>query len=115
VIRRILGLGALVALLGPVSCLKDEDPGPFGTAGTCVHGDIEGCLCNKQGDPGVSECGADGHFGTCRCLGCSLSPDCAKCNDCLSGCLCQTFGSKAQCTTYCASDAGSRPAQPPPR
>jgi hypothetical protein len=47
-----------------------------------------------------------------------VSPDCGSCTDCLQGCLCQTFGNTADCTTYCASDAGrppARAAQPPPR
>jgi hypothetical protein len=111
VIRRILGLGALVALLGPVSCLTDEGPGQFSTAGTCYRGDVEGCTCTQkghQGDPGVHTCGADLHFSTvCRCLGCTVFPDCSKCNDdCMEKCLCQTSGKTADCTALCKGDAG---------
>lgn len=110
-IRRILGLGALVALLGPVSCLKDEGPDRFSTQNTCYRGDVQGCTCTKtghKGDPGVQTCGADGLFtDECRCLGCTVFPDCSKCaDDCFEKCLCQTSGKTTDCTALCKGDAG---------
>lgn len=110
-IRRILGLGALVALLGPVSCLKDDGPDKFSTAGTCVRGDVEGCTCPK-GVPGVHTCGPDNLFtAECRCLGCTIFPDCAQCrNTCKEKCLCQTSGKAAECEALCNADAGSNAA-----
>ena len=104
-IRKILGLVALAALLGPVSCLDDEGPGRFSTKDTCVRGDVEGCSCGNDSKSftGVRTCGTDLRFSTeCRCPGCSVAPDCSQCgDDCFESCMCQTTGQEAVCHARC--------------
>jgi hypothetical protein len=45
VIRRIVGIGVVIGLSGPVGCIKEEDPRPFSTGDSCYPGDIEDCVC----------------------------------------------------------------------
>ena len=109
-VRRMFGLAVLVALVGPAACLDDEGPSRFTTAGTCLAGDVEGCSCTRpghEGDPGVRTCGENGRFGEeCRCLGCTVYPDCGKCSTCMEKCVCQTSGKEAECKALCEGGDG---------
>jgi hypothetical protein len=108
VIRKVVGLGAFIVLFGPVSCLSDEGPKPFTTAGSCYPGDLQACAC-KGGGTGVQTCGANKKFDpTCRCEeGCTVYPDCSSCNrGCVDTCICQTAGHE-DCNALCAAEAGS--------
>lgn len=107
-IRKVVGLGAFIVLFGPVSCLSDEGPKPFTTAGSCYPGDLQDCTC-KTGGTGVQTCGADKQFApTCRCEGCTVYPDCSSCNaGCVDTCICRTAGNEGDCRALCAAEAGS--------
>ena len=112
-IRKVLGLGAFIVLFGPVSCLSDEGPQAFTTAGSCYPGDLQDCTCKRGGSTsvGVQTCGADKQqfAPTCRCEeGCTVFPDCSKCSGgCVDTCICQTAGNEADCSAVCAAEAGS--------
>jgi hypothetical protein len=50
----VLGLGAFIVLFGPVSCLSDEGPQAFTTAGSCYPGDLQDCTCKTSSGVVVS-------------------------------------------------------------
>ena len=115
-IRKILGLGALLALLQPVSCLSDDGPNRFTTTDQCAAGDVEGCDCvskkNVVTGTGLRACGEGDVFSTseCRCkTGCTIAPDCASCgDDCVELCVCN-LGRRSECQATCAVDSGTPP------
>lgn len=114
-IRKFLGLTALAALLGPVSCLSSDGPKPFSTADSCSAGDVEGCTCEVKGKPsrsGMRGCATNQTFSgsDCRCnAGCTLYPDCDSCGEnCFEKCMCQRMGQRDECLALCpVTDAGS--------
>ena len=109
-IRKVVGLGAFIVLFGPVSCLSDEGPKPFTTAGSCYPGDLQDCTCRSSNGgtrAGVQTCGADQQFvPTCRCeVGCTAYPDCSSCSGgCVDTCICQTLGNETDCGAICAAE-----------
>jgi hypothetical protein len=110
--RKVVGLGAFLVLFGPVSCLSDEGPKPFTTAGSCYPGDLQDCTCessNGSTSTGVQTCGPDQQFvRMCRCeKGCTVYPDCSSCGaSCVDTCICQTAGNAADCSATCAAETG---------
>ncbi len=110
-IRRILGLMVLAGLTCPVSCLSDVGPNDFTTKNTCLAGEVEGCECDVSGAAGKRLCKSDGTFGECRCLGCSMTPDCKKCSKtCLEQCICNSTNPdrETECTAKCKASDGGR-------
>ena len=106
-IKRIFGLAALAAVMGPISCLSDEGPEPFTTANTCFRGQTKACDCD-EGD-GIRSCNADGTFGECKCPGCTVWPDCDTCDGCFEKCQCNTGRQYPDyvCLQTCGIDGGS--------
>jgi hypothetical protein len=108
VLRKVLGLGAVVLFFaGPPACLNDEGPDRFTTT-RCYEGDMEGCICGNQ-PTGIQFCDSSGKFsGECRCDGCSAFPDCGSCRgSCFDTCLCETVGKASECRVRCAKEGGS--------
>lgn len=65
-----MGVTALVTLLWPMACIKEEDPRPFSTADSCYPGDVEDCVCEADGQagtPGTRACPKSRHFADSPC------------------------------------------------
>ena len=71
-LRTVLGLFALLGLLCPIGCVKEEDPRPFSTGDSCYPGDVLDCVCDDAGNRaavGTRACPKSGHFldSACDC------------------------------------------------